>query len=511
MHHGMTVKDNRCSDTLADLERTIRAAPYGAELVRKYFDEAVSENKGQAATRFFEEMLENHPQHNQVRILLISLYLQNGQYHMAMKAIEALLSYTSEDEGLIDSALAVRQKIGPMKAEKGAGLNPTLCVCMIVKDEQAFLGPCLHAIKPVADEIIVVDTGSTDRSADIARVFGARVYDYIWKDDFSAARNYGLERASAEWVLIMDADEAMDASDQKQLKEMIADRQNPLVAYSIETRNYTHISNALNWQANSGQYPQHETGIGWFPSRKIRLFPNNPVVRFRYPVHELVDASIREAGMATVNSDIPIHHYGHLNEKKNREKAEHYFKMGYAKLHQLGDDVAALRELAVQAGQLECWVESIDLWRRLLDVRPGFKEAYVNMSGAHWQLGNYREALDAAKSALVLNVEYKEAVYNYAVSLLLLGRAKEAADTLTDLCHRVPNYLGAQFMLAVSRVCAGDSEKGNTILRHLAKSMKSAVIELALQDLIKRMHNSNNATCAVKIDESLAALELKDK
>jgi glycosyltransferase involved in cell wall biosynthesis len=376
-----------------------------------------------------------------------------------------------------------------------------------VRNEQVLLGPCLHSIKSVADEIVVVDTGSADRSADIARIFGARVYDFTWMDDFSAARNHGLERASADWILIMDPDETVAPSDQLKLRKLVAENEYRPVAFSLETRNYTHIANTLDCQANRGQYPEHETGLGWFPSRKIRLFPNKPEIRFRYPVHELVNASVKDAGLTIEDCDIPIHHYGHLNEKKNRKKAANYFKMGYDKLHQLGNDVGALRELAVQAGQLEYWSESLELWRKLLKVKPDFIEAYVNMSGAYWQLGRYNEAMEAARRALKLDCRYKEAEYNYAVSLLFLGRAKEAADLLDQLCARVRGYLGAQFMLAASLVCAGDIMGGNERFCQLAKSMKPAVVVVALKTLIKRMRNSGHALDADQLDRTVAYLD----
>lgn len=495
-------------DVLLEMERSIRANPFESELVRRYYDESVIAEKSQTAAVFFEEMLARHPRHNQIRTLLISLYLQNDQPALAMEAIEALLTSLSKpEEGLIDAAINVRQKIGPMKLEKGSAAHPTLCVCMIVRNEQTLLGPCLHAIKPVADEIVVVDTGSTDRSADIARIFGAHVYDFTWADDFSAARNHGLQRVVSDWILILDADETIAPSDQLKLRKLVAENKNRPVALSLETRNYTHIANSLNCQANSGQYPEHETGLCWFPSRKIRLFPNKPEIRFRYPVHELVDASVREAGLTIEECDIPIHHYGHLNEKKNRKKAENYFNMGYDKLHQLGDDVAALRELAVQAGQLEYWSESLELWHKLLKVQPGFEEAYVNMSGAYWQLGRYSEAIEAAQGALRLNCRYKEAEYNYAVSLLLLGRAKEAADILNKLCTRVRGYLGAQFMLSASLVCAGDIAGGNERFCQLAKSIKPAALVLALKALIKRMRNSGEALYADQLDRTIGYLD----
>ena len=83
----------------------------------------------------------------------------------------------------------------------------TLALCMIVKDEEAHLGCCLESVKGLVDEIVVVDTGSTDRTVEIARQYGARVFSYGWHDDFAAARNVSLSHAGADWILVLDADE----------------------------------------------------------------------------------------------------------------------------------------------------------------------------------------------------------------------------------------------------------------------------------------------------------------
>lgn len=77
---------------------------------------------------------------------------------------------------------------------------------MIVKDEEEWLAQCLESVQGAVDEIIVVDTGSSDRSNDIARQYGARIVPYVWCDDFAAARNAGLEQATGEWILFLDAD-----------------------------------------------------------------------------------------------------------------------------------------------------------------------------------------------------------------------------------------------------------------------------------------------------------------
>jgi tetratricopeptide (TPR) repeat protein len=139
-------------------------------------------------------------------------------------------------------------------------------------------------------------------------------------------------------------------------------------------------------------------------------------------------------------------------------------------------------------------------------VNPDFTEAFVNISGACWQLGRYDDAMEAAQRALMLNCRYKEAEYNYAVSLLLLGRAMEAADLLNNLCARERDYLAAEFMLAASQVCAGDRKGGDERFRRLAISMRPDVLVLALKTLIRRMRRGGDALYADQLDRTVADL-----
>ena len=84
---------------------------------------------------------------------------------------------------------------------------PTISVCMIVKNEGQYLRQCLESVKIFADEIIIVDTGSTDKTKQIAEQYTNKIYDFVWIDDFSAARNFSLSKASKEWIFVIDADE----------------------------------------------------------------------------------------------------------------------------------------------------------------------------------------------------------------------------------------------------------------------------------------------------------------
>jgi glycosyltransferase involved in cell wall biosynthesis len=477
-------------DRLAEIEKVLQTKHNDPELVRTYHDRAVSTGQIGRARKTYDALQSRFPNDQQIRSLNIALCLKQQDYPAAMKEIETLMSVGTPEDDLIDAALTVRAKLGPMTIAKSQRTNPTISLCMIVKDEIANIGACLKNAKTLADEIIVVDTGSTDRTADVATVFGARTFAYSWNDDFAAARNYSLDQAEGDWILILDADELVASKDHTSLQQQIAAHVNKPAALSITTRNYTHMANAFQWQANDGSYPDHETGSGWIPSHKVRLFPRMEHIRFQYPIHEKVDPSIREIGLPIVDCPIPVHHYGDLNESKKQQKANTYFKLGYAKLNQLGNDLAAIRELAVQAGQLEHWVEAIELWRRLLEMRPNWAEAYVNIAGAYWQMAQYDKALSMAQRAMELEPALKEARYNVAVSLLLLERATEAAEILRDLKIDHEDSLTARFMLAAAYGCAGDVQRSVKEFHALQKIQNGRVISMAIDELLNRLQMS---------------------
>ena len=90
---------------------------------------------------------------------------------------------------------------------------------MIVKDEEQFLGQCLESVKPIANQIVVVDTGSSDQTEAIAKSHGAEVHHFEWCDDFAAARNFALEHARGDWILILDADEILTQKGRENLHQ----------------------------------------------------------------------------------------------------------------------------------------------------------------------------------------------------------------------------------------------------------------------------------------------------
>ena len=208
-----------------------------------------------------------------------------------------------------------------MRCAGSPGTRGTVSLCMIVKNEEKHLARCLHSVKPVVDEIVIVDTGSTDRTKEIGVAFGAHVADFPWVDDFSKARNFALSQASGDWILVLDADEILSARDHDKFRKLIDSVQTGPAAFCIRTRNYTRHVNAVGWQPNTGEYPEEE-GPGWIPSDKVRLFTNDARIRFSHAVHELVEPALRNLNIAVGTCDIPVHHYGKLQEGEDPRKNE---------------------------------------------------------------------------------------------------------------------------------------------------------------------------------------------
>ncbi|MGB7439779.1 MAG: tetratricopeptide repeat protein [Coleofasciculaceae cyanobacterium] len=166
---------------------------------------------------------------------------------------------------------------------------------MIVKNEQAALPRVLTSVKDVVEEMVILDTGSTDNTAGIAREYGARVYHYPWCDDFSLARNEALKYVQGKWVLVLDADEVLKSEIVPELKK------------AIKNESYL-VINLTRQEVGASQSPY---------SLVSRLFRNHPQISFSRPYHALIDDSVaklleKEPNWQVISlTNVAIEHYGY--------------------------------------------------------------------------------------------------------------------------------------------------------------------------------------------------------
>jgi glycosyltransferase involved in cell wall biosynthesis len=293
--------------------------------------------------------------------------------------------------------------------------QPTLSLCMIAKNESEHIGRCLQSAKDWVDEIIVVDTGSTDDTREIARSWGATVIDAEWRDDFSFARNISLERATGDWILFLDCDEQLAPGSGPELRALI--RGSRYEAYFIQVSNLTEINSTL-----------------LVPS--VRLFRNRPVFRFEGRIHEQIATSIlahygqQSIGQCTVSI---IHHGYHGQEANIQAKIKRNLKLlkstadaeknGFY-YYNLGIEHLRLGE---RENALGCFLESARMTAANLGYAPILA---LRTATTLIELKRYHDAARHLKYYQGLYGDFKDLVLLEAICYLHCGRYSQASVCL---------------------------------------------------------------------------------
>lgn len=222
----------------------------------------------------------------------------------------------------------------------------TISLCMIMKDEARRLARCLNSVIGLVDEVIIVDTGSKDDSIPIALSYGAQVYQDPWQDDFARPRNIGIEKASGDYIFIMDPDEVITKSSHNDLKWLT--RIKAVDAFWLTTLNYGAFEHEWNYRHlkmgtdPTGQYR------GYLPSTKTRFFKNGLGIRFEGCYHELVDYYLIRKKLTIAKTEIPIHHWAHeIVQATAQAKKDFYLRLGEKKVREWPTHSQARWELGV--------------------------------------------------------------------------------------------------------------------------------------------------------------------
>ncbi len=510
LYWGMDKKD----EALLHLKKGFVLSPTLPDSSSLYYSFVSSLGTFSDAETDFHEACKLYPQHKNLVFLFIDLLIQQGKFDSAMIKVEDALALFGLDDGILGAALAVREKIGPLQIEK-AFQKGTLSLCMIVKNEERHLVRCLRSVRDVVDEMIIVDTGSTDKTIDIAKVFGAKVFNFPWTGNFSEARNQSLAHATGDWILVLDADEVIAARHLDELKALIRKRTSSPVAYSIDTRNYTNNTSCIGWTPKDGQYSE-EAGAGWIISGKVRLLPRRKDVFFINPVHELVEDSLKNANIPIYPCKIIVHHYGKLDMEREAKKDQDYYLLGKIKYESDPTNLKYIYELAKQAHLLHKYEETVELWLKLLSLieadhqSPGYQEIakisygdplpeiYIQLASAYLLLERYQDALTAALKTIDAKVKRKEYVVIYAHCEVMVGSLEKASQVLEELAQTTADYPPAMLLMAVIFCLESKNEKARELLQILRQ--KGVHTTSNLNKFAKQFHRNK------KKDEALLIL-----
>jgi GT2 family glycosyltransferase len=302
---------------------------------------------------------------------------------------------------LPDTAPTADMPLTTVAAEVTAVSRPRVSLCMIVKNEEANLPECLASVAGLVDEVIVVDTGSTDRTREVAARFGAKVYDFTWVDSFAAARNESLRHATGQYAFWMDADDRLDEANRHKLRELFA---------RLDGRPGAYVMSCLCLPDPTNQNP---TAV-----HHVRLFPNCPEVRWRYRVHEQILGALRQARVTVHFTDIIIHHAGYQDTALRQRKLQRDLRLLELERQEQPDDPFTLFNLGATYQELGRIEEALPLLRRSLDLsQPGdsiVRKLYSLLVHGLRILGQSVEALALCQQGLQVCRDDVELLFNEA-------------------------------------------------------------------------------------------------
>jgi Flp pilus assembly protein TadD len=319
---------------------------------------------------------------------------------------------------------------------------------MIARDEEHCVADAIKSVASIAGQIVLVDTGSTDRTIALARELGAEVSEYRWRDDFSAARNESLRHCRGDWILVLDADEVVAAGDLKALRALA--ETDDSVAYRFVTRNYGFNSELAGWVTCDAKDPNARGCPGWHPSIKTRLFKNDPEVRFEGRIHELVMGSLDRLGVRRILCDIPIHHYGRVQlQERLRAKQAYYLSLGRKKVLESPADAKSHFELGNQLHEVGDYDGALESYRCALEIEPDSSVVLANLGSISYKLGDYSGAREAYARALEIEPARADTLRNLGVTLGCLGDTDGAIEQLRKAVQLEPDLFDVHRALGV--------------------------------------------------------------
>lgn len=307
-------------------------------------------------------------------------------------------------------------------------MKPFLSLCMIVKNEEKVLQRCLDSVCGVVDEIVIVDTGSTDSTKEIALKYTNKVYDFEWTNSFADARNFAQQQATGEWILVLDADEYVDQANLKEMIDVLKQTDESVEAYDVVIYNFM------------GVY-----GERVLQHRHTRIYRNSPHLRYDRAIHEQLRRVNGEYVQAS-QGILTVYHTGYMHqavtEKKKHDRnaplIEHEMKAGES----VAFDYFNLGNEYLSKGEIEKALQSfIQAYQEKKDIRLSWVSyCLVQIILCLKYLQRFEDALQVITDAENLYSETADFPFLRGEIYYLQYRYDDAAEQLEYLLQNKNKY-----------------------------------------------------------------------
>lgn len=288
--------------------------------------------------------------------------------------------------------------------DRGASVS----LCMIVRNEAHQLADCLSAVAELFDEIIIVDTGSTDETREVARRFTPHVIDFAWCDDFSAARNESLRHATSEWIFWLDADDRLSPDNVAKLRQVLAELNDQPAVYMMETLCRSQSSNELERLLTHA-----------------RLFRRHPTLTWRRRIHERLHPWPAALGYEVRFCEVQIDHVGYCDKGLLHRKHHRNLRLLRMEYAVNPDDPDTLLDLGVAYTRRGSLIQARRCFEQFLAKAPRYsaeqQRVFVSLAELAMQEGNFREAVNVTARGIAVYPGDEHLPYLQSEALYELG------------------------------------------------------------------------------------------
>jgi tetratricopeptide (TPR) repeat protein len=293
-------------------------------------------------------------------------------------------------------------------------------LCLIVKDEEQYLDDCLRSLVDEASAMVIVDTGSSDGTVEIARQYTSQILFAPFDGDFSRARNVALGRVRTPWVVFLDADERFERNQAAKLHRELAAV--PAEVMALRLLRYNFFVNG-----------------GWYSGKEVKIFRNHPHIRYRWAINESVRDSVEELGGKISELPLMLNHFGHCRPRSVREaKALRYMALITARLKADPDQPVLLGYLGLILRTLGRFTEALDHARRAVALAPEVPRVHQFHGHVLRSVGADQQARDAYARAVELDAADAAHWNMLGVMDLTLGRESDAGYAFLNALRADP-------------------------------------------------------------------------
>lgn len=307
-----------------------------------------------------------------------------------------------------------------------------ISLCIICKDEEERIARCINSVKDVIDEIVVVDTGSTDQTIEIAQSLGARIFEIKWENNFSKARNHALKKCMGDWIIFLDADEYLSRESKEYLRNQIKEaerKKKDFILCEMFNEGTTNVESSF---------------------KVIRIFKHSPLIEYIGRVHEHLQKKKGELQGIDCSSQIKVYHDGYQKEVvTNRNKTERNLAILFEELKEnpTSSDLHYyfMQTYRVQGEINKCWEHGLEALKYKNATLNGVYEEIYGMliSICAEKNEDMKKTQKIYNEATELCKDYPDIEYKYGFYLYNQKQYVECSEHMELCLQKLEKYKGA--------------------------------------------------------------------